>query len=57
VPVRRATLCLALAAFLCLPAVAAASAPPAIVNGTPTNVRNREATLHFSIDPEGLATT
>lgn len=53
---RRATLCLVLAGFFLLPAVAAASAPPTIANGTPTEIRNREATLHFTIDPEGLAT-
>ena len=54
---RRATLCLVLAGFLCLPAVAAAAGPPAISNSAPSNVRNHEATIHFSIDPEGLETT
>ena len=41
----------------CLPASAAAAAPPSIVNAPPSDIRNREATAHFSIDPEGLATT
>lgn len=53
---KKALVVLALVGPLCLPAVAAASGAPAIVNGGPTEVRNREATLHFSIDPEGLAT-
>jgi len=45
-----------LAGFLCIPAAAAASGPPAIGIGVPTDVRNHEATVHFSIDPEGLET-
>lgn len=54
---RRATIALLSACCLLLPAAASASGPPAIVDGTPDHVRNFEATLHFSIDPEGLATT
>ena len=53
---RRATVCLILAGFLCLPALAAASGPPTIVGAAPSNVRNHEATIQFSIDPEGLET-
>lgn len=48
---------LALAVFACLPAVAAASAPPAIQYLSPQPLRNHEATLHFTVDPEGLETT
>jgi hypothetical protein len=44
-----------LAALACLPAVASA-AVPAISYAPPSEIRNHEATLHFSIDPEGLET-
>ncbi len=40
---------------LCAPAFAAAATAPSIEYGTP-EVRNHEATLHFSIDPGGLET-
>ncbi len=45
----------ALAALACLPA-AASAAPPTIVNAPPSDIRNHEARVHFSIDPEGLET-
>lgn len=54
---RRAILCLLLAGLLCAPTTAGAAGSPAIVNGAPTGIRNIEATLHFSIDPEGQATS
>lgn len=52
--VRSATVCLILAVFLCLPA-AAAAAPPQIeyLGSSP---RNKEATVQFAIDPNGLET-
>jgi hypothetical protein len=40
-----------------LPALSAAAAAPAIEYSTPSPIRNKEATLRFSIDPEGLETT
>jgi hypothetical protein len=40
----------------CLPASAAAAGPPTIEYFAPSPIRNHEATLRFSIDPEGLAT-
>lgn len=49
-------LLLALAIFACLPALATAAGPPTIEYFAPDPVRNHEATLRFSIDPEGLAT-
>jgi len=39
-----------------IPAQASASAPPAIQDFGASSVRNHEATISFSIDPEGLAT-
>lgn len=41
----------------CLPAAAAASAPPAVQYLSPAPLRNHEATLHFTVDPEGLDTS
>jgi hypothetical protein len=40
-----------------LPATAAASAPPAIQYLSPHPLRNHEATLNFTVDPEGLETS
>jgi hypothetical protein len=40
----------------CLPAIAAAASAPSIEYGTPDPIRNREATLHFSVDPNGSET-
>lgn len=40
----------------CLPASAAAAGPPAIQYFAPSPLRNHEATLRYSVDPEGLAT-
>jgi hypothetical protein len=40
-----------------LPALAAAAAAPAIEYSTPSPIHNKEATLRFSIDPEGLETS
>lgn len=40
-----------------LPALASAAASPAIGYSTPSPIRNNEATLRFSIDPEGLETS
>ncbi|HEX5592105.1 MAG TPA: hypothetical protein VFX35_02015 [Solirubrobacterales bacterium] len=37
--------------------VAAAAGAPAIEYGTPSPIRNHEATLRFAIDPEGLETS
>jgi hypothetical protein len=42
---------------LALPASAAAAAPPAIEYLAPSPLRNHEATLRFTVDPEGLATS
>lgn len=57
-PVRRIGVALlGLACLACLPAVAAAAAPPAIQYLSPHPLRNHEATLHFTVDPEGLETT
>lgn len=42
---------------LCVPALAAAASAPSIEYGTPDPIRNHEAMLHFSIDPEGLETS
>ena len=54
---RRAAILLALAGLACLPAAAAAATPPAAEYLTPHPLRNHEATLRFTVDPEGLATT
>jgi hypothetical protein len=51
----RVALLIALAALACLPAAASAAAPT-ISYQSPSEVRNHEATLHFSIDPGGLDT-
>ena len=48
---------LGLVCLACLPAVAAAAAPPAIQYLSPHPLRNHEATLHFTVDPEGLETS
>jgi hypothetical protein len=46
-----------LAIAVCVPAAAAiAASAPMIAYGTPSPIRNHEATLHFSIDPGGLVT-
>jgi hypothetical protein len=47
---------LGLVCLACLPAVAAAATPPAIQYLSPHPLRNHEATLHFTVDPEGLET-
>lgn len=52
---KRAILCLLFAVCLCLPAAAAASGPPTIEYLAP-EPRNQEATVHFTIDPEGFET-
>jgi hypothetical protein len=59
VVVRRAAIAfvLALLALAVLPAVALAAAAPTIEYSTPDPIRNHEATLRFSIDPEGLETS
>lgn len=59
VPVRRiaTTFVLALLTLAVLPAAALAAAAPAIEYSTPSPIRNEEATLRFSIDPEGLETS
>lgn len=44
-------------AFWLLPALATAAAPPAIEYSTPSTIRNKEATLRFAIDPQGLETS
>ncbi len=54
---RAAAIFLALIGLACLPAAAAASGPPAIEYLTPHPLRNHEATVHFTVDPEGLETT
>jgi len=51
------TFVLALLVFAALPAMAVAAAAPAIEYSTPSPIRNEEATLRFSIDPEGLETS
>lgn len=48
---------LGLVCFVCLPATAAASGPPTIQYLAPHPLRNHEATMHFTVDPEGLETT
>ncbi len=48
---------LALLALAMLPAAALAAAAPAIEYSTPSPIRNHEALLRFSIDPEGLETS
>lgn len=48
---------LALACLGCLPAVASASGPPTIEYLPTHPLRNHEATIHFTVDPEGLETT
>lgn len=53
---RRAIL-LALVGLACLPAAAAAAAAPTIEYLAPHPLRNHEATVHFTVDPEGLETT
>lgn len=45
-----------LACLAYLPATAAASAAPAIEYLSPHPLRNHEATLHFTVNPEGLET-
>jgi hypothetical protein len=40
----------------CAPALAAAASAPSIEYSTPSPIRNKEATLHFAIDPGGLET-
>lgn len=59
VPVRRiaTTFVLALLTLAVLPAAAFAAGAPAIEYSTPSPIRNEEATLRFSIDPEGLETS
>lgn len=54
---RAAAILLVLVGMACLPAVAAASGPPAIEYLAPHPLRNHEATVHFTVDPEGLETT
>ncbi|HEU5105955.1 MAG TPA: hypothetical protein VFU11_08940 [Solirubrobacterales bacterium] len=54
---KRTIVCLLFAGLLCIPAAAAASGSPTIGNAAPTAIRNHEATIRFSIDPEGLETT
>lgn len=57
-PMRRAAvILLVLAGMACLPAVAAASGPPVIEYLAPHPLRNHEATVHFTVDPNGLETT
>jgi hypothetical protein len=51
------TFVLALLALAVLPSAALAAAAPAIEYSTPSPIRNHEATLRFSIDPEGLETS
>lgn len=51
------TLVLALLTLAVLPATALAAAAPTIEYSTPSPIRNHEATLRFSIDPEGLETS
>gem|GEM_PF-2729177 len=51
------TFVLALLTIAVLPAAALAAAAPAIEYSTPSPIRNKEATLRFSIDPEGLETS
>jgi hypothetical protein len=46
-----------LALALCLLPAAAFAAAPAIEYSTPDPIRNTEATLRFSVDPEGLETS
>jgi hypothetical protein len=56
-PVRRiGAALLGLVCLACLPAAAAAAASPTIQYLSPQPLRNHEATLHFTVDPEGLAT-
>lgn len=45
-----------LVCLACLPATVAAAAAPAIEYLSPHPLRNHEATLHFTVDPEGLET-
>jgi hypothetical protein len=52
---RTAAFLFVLAWCLCVPPLAAASAPSIAYSAT--DARNQEATLHFSIDPEGLETS
>jgi hypothetical protein len=51
------TFVLALLTLAVLPAAALAAAAPTIEYSTPDPLRNHEATLRFSIDPEGLETS
>ncbi|MGN6663301.1 MAG: hypothetical protein ACTHK6_03680 [Solirubrobacterales bacterium] len=48
---------LVLAGLACLPASAAAAGPPVIEYLAPHPLRNHEATVHFTVDPNGLETT
>lgn len=54
---RAAAILLVLVGMACLPAVAAASGPPVIEYLAPHPLRNHEATVHFTVDPNGLETT
>lgn len=54
---RAATIFATLAVALCLLPAAAFAAVPAIEYSTPDPIRNTEATLRFSVDPEGLETS
>lgn len=51
------TFVLVLLVLAVLPAAALAAAAPVIEYSTPSPIRNKEATLRFSIDPEGLETS
>lgn len=53
---RSSLVLLALAGACCLPAAAAAAGPPTIEYLAPSPLRNHEATLRYTVDPEGLAT-
>lgn len=57
--VRRVATIFALAflALAALPAAALAAAAPTIEYSAPSPIRNKEATLHFAIDPGGLETS
>jgi hypothetical protein len=54
---RAATFVTTLAMALCLLPALAAAAAPAIEYSSPNPIRNKEATLRFSLDPEGLETS
>lgn len=53
---RRTAAILLVLTALALPASAVAAGPPSVQYFAPSPIRNHEATLRFSIDPEGLAT-